>query len=66
MEEKARQLDSYWSMDTGDALGMLETSKDGLSSAEAAGRLARYGPNVLETSQKRGTSRCSWGSSRAR
>ena len=41
MEEKARQLDSYWSMDTGDALGMLETSKDGLSSAEAAGRLAR-------------------------
>ena len=55
MEEKARQLDSYWSMDTGDALGMLETSKDGLSSAEAAGRLARYGPNVLETSKRRGT-----------
>ena len=55
MEEKDKQLDKYWSMDPGDALAALESSNDGLSSAEAARRLQQYGPNVLEKTRRRGT-----------
>ena len=32
-----------------DVLGLLDTSADGLSSSEAATRLARFGPNSLRT-----------------
>lgn len=55
MEEKTTQLDTYWSMDPGDALGVLGSGNDGLSSEEAASRLGQYGPNVLEKTKRRGT-----------
>jgi Mg2+-importing ATPase len=38
----------YWSHPTGYLLAALQSSRDGLSAAEARSRLSQYGPNVLE------------------
>ena len=40
--------DAYWSHEASDLLTALATSPQGLSSTEAAGRLERYGQNVVE------------------
>jgi Mg2+-importing ATPase len=39
---------SFWSVPEGEMLQKLETTKDGLTSGEAARRLARYGANLLK------------------
>jgi len=41
-----------WSLGVDDALRAANSSANGLSSSEAAARLARYGPNTLETSKR--------------
>ena len=40
--------DALWTLDPGAALAALDTRSNGLSPAEAATRLATYGPNALE------------------
>jgi Mg2+-importing ATPase len=40
--------DAYWSRDAPSLFAALDTGGEGLSSAEAAERLARHGPNVVE------------------
>ena len=43
----AMTLQAYWSLDTDEILRRLSTTSAGLSSAEAARRLEKYGPNEL-------------------
>ena len=43
--EVAKQ--AYWSLETGQLIGQLETSTSGLLSVDAAARLAQFGPNAL-------------------
>ncbi|MFO1406774.1 MAG: magnesium-translocating P-type ATPase [Steroidobacteraceae bacterium] len=42
-------LDFYWTIDPGELTRALESSATGLESREAALRLSRYGPNLLES-----------------
>ena len=42
----------FWQRAIGDLEGELGSAKDGLSSAEAAARRVRYGPNILEQRQR--------------
>jgi hypothetical protein len=43
---------AFWSLSTTDMLRQLQTTQEGLTSAEAGQRLARYGANLLKP-QKR-------------
>ena len=45
---------AFWSRTTDDQLAELEASRDGLTSPEAARRLAAYGPNLVRAKQQRG------------
>jgi Mg2+-importing ATPase len=45
-------ISEYWSQPVPSVLAALGTSPEGLSSAEASGRLRQYGPNVLETRER--------------
>lgn len=47
-------------MDAADVYARLATRPEGLTSAEAAARLAEYGPNVLAKNQRAGISRLLW------
>jgi len=38
----------YWSQPVDSLLAAIQTSSDGLSTADASSRLSQYGPNVLE------------------
>jgi Mg2+-importing ATPase len=40
-------LDLFWSVAAADVLRQLQTTPQGLASADAARRLERVGPNVL-------------------
>ena len=40
-------MDSYWAMPTESVLRAVDTTRDGLSSAEAARRLREHGPNLI-------------------
>jgi Mg2+-importing ATPase len=40
--------DAVWSLDAGAALTRLESRPEGLTTAEAGARLARFGPNTIE------------------
>ena len=53
----SQALDDYWSHSTNQLLAELQSRPDGLSTAEARGRLEQYGPNVLKA-HKRATA---WG-----
>src|SRR5271170_6806400 len=44
---------SFWQLPVTTVLEQLGTSPDGLSSAEAAARLARLGPNLIHGERKR-------------
>jgi Mg2+-importing ATPase len=44
-----RQFSHYWSQSVDAVLTALESAADGLSTAEASRRLARYGPNTLQS-----------------
>jgi len=44
---------AFWSQPADALLAALGTSRDGLSSAEAAARLVRHGPNALDTRRRR-------------
>jgi Mg2+-importing ATPase len=46
---------NFWSTPAADVLAGLETSASGLKSAEAATRLARYGPNTLRAGKRTDT-----------
>ena len=48
MDTKSR----YYDMSSSDVLSELGTSEKGLSSAEAAERLSKYGPNKLAEAEK--------------
>lgn len=43
----------FWHRPMDDVLHMLDTSPDGLSSAEAQRRLEKYGPNAIATARRR-------------
>ena len=45
--EAEPKLDGYWHQATDDVFGALESTPQGLASAEAAARLERFGPNRL-------------------
>ena len=57
MDQKTGALDAYWSKESSDVLGLLQTSEDGLADDEARARLASFGPNVLQKQKSRGTAR---------
>jgi Mg2+-importing ATPase len=44
--------DEFWTLSSAEALRYLGAGAGGLSSAEAASRLARYGPNRLQEQQR--------------
>lgn len=46
---------TYWSWDTDRLLEQIQTTSEGLTSAEAQQRLARYGHNVLKAKGRTGT-----------
>jgi len=46
------RLEAYWTQDAEALLQSLETTRDGLSAAEAARRLARDGPNSVKDEQR--------------
>jgi len=52
MEKKVGTSKAFWSLPADELLGRLETSPGGLSAAEAAGRLGRYGPNTLQPGKR--------------
>ncbi|HEX9018439.1 MAG TPA: magnesium-translocating P-type ATPase [Anaerolineaceae bacterium] len=55
MENKPGNPDAaYWSQPEEKVLATLQTTKDGLTTAEAARRLARYGPNDLNLKRRTG------------
>ena len=49
---RQRTVDTYWAVDPSELCRSLQTSTNGLSSAEAAERLRRYGPNELREQQR--------------
>ncbi|MFO1316251.1 MAG: magnesium-translocating P-type ATPase [Burkholderiales bacterium] len=49
--------ETYWSREVPDVLAALAASSGGLSSAEAADRLVRFGPNAVEESRDVATAR---------
>jgi len=52
----ARSVDSeaaFWKLALTELFGLLAASPQGLSGAEAAARLARFGPNLIHTDRKR-------------
>jgi P-type Mg2+ transporter len=48
-------FDAFWSIEPEKVLEELQTSKDGLSSPEAAARLKKFGPNTLKVTRRRST-----------
>lgn len=50
---KRRPLEQPWAGDVPDALEALQTSRNGLSGAEAANRLVEVGPNALPETRGR-------------
>ncbi len=46
-------VDGYWTIDAASLLARLASTPEGLSSAEAASRLERYGPNALRATVSR-------------
>src|SRR6202158_1112677 len=52
MNSDSRAQQKFWQRAIGDLEGELGSGKDGLSSAEAAARRVRYGPNILEQRQR--------------
>lgn len=50
----AEALDAFWARTAEDELAALVATRDGLSSAEAAARLARVGPNTIAERRRRG------------
>ncbi len=52
MDQASPHIDKYWSIPQAELLEDLESSDRGLSPAEAAARLARYGPNLLKTKER--------------
>jgi Mg2+-importing ATPase len=48
MQSDSGSEQKFWQISLGDLERQLNASRDGLSTAEAAARRARYGPNVLE------------------
>ena len=48
----SRTQHKFWQRPIGELEGELGSGKDGLSSAEAAARRVRYGPNILEQRQR--------------
>src|SRR6516164_9409865 len=48
MQSNSGPEEKFWQISLADLERQLRTSRDGLSTAEAAARRARYGPNVLE------------------
>lgn len=46
------QLAAYWSQLQDSLLSELRSSPEGLSTADAAQRLATYGPNLLQTRER--------------
>jgi Mg2+-importing ATPase len=44
---------SYWRLASAELLAKLDANPDGLSNAEAAARLARFGPNLIRGERKR-------------
>ena len=47
-----QSADSVWTLSVDDALRAAGSTANGLTSAEAAARLARYGPNTIEDRKK--------------
>jgi len=47
-----RSFDQHWSQPLDGLLAALESSQEGLSSAQAQGRLQQFGPNVLKAREK--------------
>jgi Mg2+-importing ATPase len=46
------ETSNYWNKPVEDLLGVLEASRDGLTSSEAERRLVQFGPNALEFEKK--------------
>jgi Mg2+-importing ATPase len=49
---RQRAVEAYWAVDPAELCRHLQTSTDGLSSADAAERLSRYGHNELREQQR--------------
>lgn len=52
MSSHSNNLNPFWSQPLDRLLTSLNSSADGLSSAEAARRLQQYGPNTLKAGQQ--------------
>ncbi|HEX2981124.1 MAG TPA: HAD-IC family P-type ATPase, partial [Anaerolineaceae bacterium] len=52
MNEKLEASEPYWSLPLEDLLSALRASRDGLTTSEANARLARVGPNALQTKEE--------------
>ncbi len=48
------QRSDFWSVGAEELLARLESGKEGLTSADAAGRLKKFGPNLLKPRKRRG------------
>ncbi len=57
---KADTLDAYWALSPAEVMGHLRSGPAGLSSAEAARRLAQYGPNELREQGQLSRARVLW------
>ena len=57
---KADTLDAYWALTPAEVMGHLRSAAAGLSSAEAARRLAHYGPNELRERGQLSRARVLW------
>jgi Mg2+-importing ATPase len=57
---KADTLDAYWALNPAEVMGHLRSGPAGLSSAEAARRLAQYGPNELREQGQLSRARVLW------
>ena len=57
---KADTVDAYWALDPAEVMGHLASGPAGLSSAEAARRLAQYGPNELREQGQLSRARVLW------
>src|ERR1043165_5741816 len=47
-ESKPSSIDAYWALDSATLLKRLDATRNGLTAAQAAARLARYGKNALK------------------
>ena len=57
---KAETVDAYWALNPVEVMGHLRSGPTGLSSAEAARRLAQYGPNELREQGQLSRARVLW------